>query len=1098
MECSRCGKENPDTANFCLQCGTQLRGETDAAASRPSLESHFARVIATRASLASDLAVAPPEDATRLLTILFADMSGSVQTTFDLDPEETADFLNRVLTAMVEVIREQDGRISRFLGDGVVAYFGTPSAQENDAERAILAALGIRARLQAMGLNGTAGINTGEVYLGRVGSAQHQEFSAQGKVINLAARLQSSAEPGEVLVGETTYQLTRNAFEFTQRSISLKGVSEPVRVYSVKGSTDLHRKARGIEGLHANMLGRDAELSELQTALAELVRGESGIVAVIGDAGVGKTRLVDDFKERAGQVAEKDAKLLWVEGRCLATGAGITYLPYLDLFRSMFRLQFGTSERERVGGIGSFLETLVQAGYLEGNRASEISILLCKMLSIPLPAADAKRLESFSAEQLKNQTFRAVRDFLVSQTRAQPLVMVLEDVHWIDPLSLELTLHLLDALPEARLLLLCLSRPEPEYKWRRLDAIASEKCEKRYRCLKLTELDNNQSQGLLRELLGAGSIPDGLERAILSRAQGNPFFLEEVIRSFIDAGVLALSNGRLTARGELDRLSVPESVQAIILSRVDRLPEAERQILQLASVVGRTFRRGLLANLWTDLDQLEAGLWNLERRELIFIDRVVPEEEYSFKHVLTQETIYRSLVRVRRTDFHQRIGKAIEQLYADTLEEHYEALAHHYERAAEPDKCLEYLVLAGEKSRSAFANEAALDSFQRALTLLESTVERQGVTSEIYELRARLHESVGDVLELSGRHEDAITAFRRGLEFLSVSHAIASGRLYRKIGKCLQVQRKTEQAFEAFDQAVKALGETPAADDQRWWQERSEIELARALLAYFAAPLPRLAELLASAEQFVAVHGTAAQRSNFFHLQALASLRRNSYVADEETVEVARIAAESSGDVNPAEAGMTQFIYGFSLLWANRLNDAERQLTQTYERAVSVGDVTLQSRCLTYLTLVHRKRGETERVASLAGRSLQVGEAGGMTEYLAQANANLAWVAGRVGNLHEWGQRSRAAIQLWKLLPAPGPYVSMAWIAEWPALGFAIQQGHLEEALAYTRSLLDPDRQPMPQDLSQSLSSALNSTEPEVALAQLGNSVQLARLHGYL
>ena len=327
---------------------------------------------------------------------------------------------------------------------------------------------------------------------------------------------------------------------------------------------------------------------------------------------------------------------------------------------------------------------------------------------------------------------------------------------------------------------------------------------------------------------------------------------------------------------------------------------------------------------------------------------------------------------------------------------------------------------------------------------------------------------------------------------------IASGRLHRKIGRSLQVQRKTELAFGAYSQALAALGGVPAVGEQEWWQERAEIELARALLAYFAAPLPRLAELLTSAEKLVAKHGTPAQRSNFVHLQALASLRRKRYIADEETVEVARIAAESSGDINPAEAGMTHFIYGFSLLWANRLDDAEKQLTETLERAISVGDVTLQSRCLTYLTLVHRKRGDVEAAETCAGRSLQVAETGGMTEYLAQANANLAWVAARKGNLHELEQRSRAATELWKLLPVPGPYVSMAWIAEWPALGLAFQRGFLDEALAYARRLLDPERQPMPEDLSQSLCSALDATEPSSALTHLGNVVQVARLHGYL
>ncbi len=1095
MICPGCGRENATTANFCFECGARLTATSGVSGARPSLES-LAAAGADKRMRVADLSVAPPEDTTRLLTILFADMSGSVKATCDLDPEETADFLNRVLSVMVDAIQRQGGRISRFLGDGLVAYFGTPHAHEDDAERAIQAALEIRTGLQALGLNGTAGVNTGEVYLGLVGPESHQEFSAQGRSINLAARLQANAQPGQVLVGDATYRLARATFKFLPLKIDVKGFADPVDAYAVLGPSPRPQKARGIEGLRAGLQGRDAEFAELLDALAALSQGQGAAVAILGEAGIGKSRLIEDLRATLENRSSDEVTPLWLEGRCLATGAGTSYLPYLDAFRTLFGFQSGDSDQEKLRKVDASVAGLWESGYLDADRGREITAILANVLSLSLPADQTARLLAFGPEQLKNQTLNAVRDYLTARARQKPVVLVLEDLHWADPLSIELTSQLFELASSARLLILCLSRLDPEHRWRRLDTLASEKCGPRYRRVELAELTDDASKGLLSGLLGEHGLPGAVEELVLSRTQGNPFFIEEVVRSFIDAGVLHLEEGHWRMSDEGARVSIPESVQAVIQSRVDQLPDGERQILQSAAVIGRMFRRRVLAHLWSDVDELERGLWELQRRGLVFADRVAPEETYSFKHVLSQETIYRAIVRARRSELHHRIGAAIEDLYAGSLEEYWEDLAHHYDRSSNLDKAVRYLALAGEKSRSAFANETSLDYYKRALARL-SQIGRPLAPDE-QEIRIAVLEGSGDVLEFSGRHCEAVAAYEEALGSLPHSARIARGRVHRKIGKSLQVQRRIEDAFGAFDEAATALGAAPLSEDRSWWAERISVELDRSLLAYFAAPLLQLSAALEAAKSLVDVHGTRAQRGNLQHLQALAALRRSCYVADNETVEMARIAADASSEMNPAEVGMNRFIYGFCLLWAGRLDDSKEQLVTTLERASRVGDVTLQSRCLTYLTLVHRKRGDVATVAQLAARALRIAEAGNMIEYLAQANANLAWVAGRREAITDWERHAEIAWRLWQQLPAPGPYVPMAWIAAWPMLGVEVRRGRTEPALRLAAVLLEPDRQPMPNDVSRALSLAVEHKHRDSATSHLLAAAQFARPYGYL
>jgi class 3 adenylate cyclase/tetratricopeptide (TPR) repeat protein len=1093
--CATCGAALSPAANFCPECGEPSTRPAGGVRSRVSLESQFAAIQTTRPALAAELTGVPIEAETRLLTILFADLSSSVQMTRDLDPEETAEFLDKVLKVMLDATLRYDGRINSILGDGVLAFFGTPHAREDDAERAIRTALEIRDGLRDLGLDATAGISTGEVYLGRVGTEQHQEFAARGHPINLAARLQGKAAPGQILVSETTYRLSRHSFQFSPLTLDLKGVSEPVRVCEVIDAFPKPEKPRGIEGLRAELHGRDAELGRLKQALDDVMERRGAAVTIIGEAGVGKSRLVEELRADVRARAGNPLSPLWLEGRCLETGAATGYLPYRDVFRDYFRFQPGDDDREHEGRVASAVAALADQGELTEERAEEIVPFLALLLSVSLSPARARRLSGLGPEQVKNRTFTAVRDVLIAIARHRPLVLVLEDLHWADTLSFDLTVFLLDALASTPLLLLCLSRPEPEHRWRRFTALASEKCGAAQE-LHLRELSAEASRRLLHALLPIEDLPKGMRDIILSRAQGNPFFLEEVLRSFVDAGILYRHEGTWHVREQIQPVTVPESVQAVILSRVDRLSDEERHLLQTAAVVGRTFRRSLLARLWPDTDALERVLWELERRQLVFKERSIAEERYSFKHILTQETIYRSILRRRRAQLHRQIADAIEALALGSLEADYEALAYHYERSTDPEKAVEYLILAGEKSHGTFLNEAAIDYFQRALSRLGGLAAGSALPAWRTEMKTRAHEGLGDVLRLSGKHEEAVASFDRALELQG--EGVMSARLYRKIGKSFQVRRRAEDAFRAFDLAEAVLGKDPAGPTDDWWHERIELFLDRALLAYFMAPVSRLDANIEAAGRLVEAHGTPAQRTNLLHIRALAALRRRRYIADAETVGMARAAAEASVLMNPAEIGMTRFIHGFALLWADRLDEAEAELLGTLEGAERVGDVTLQSRCLTYLTLLYRKRGEMEEVRRWAARTLKVAEAGGMIEYIAQAQANLAWAAWRTRDIAEFERLAASAWDLWQTLPRPGPYVALAFIAEWPEFARELSRGHISEALDHARALIGPDLQPTPDHLTAALRDAVTAQTPEAACPLLERAAEIAARYGYL
>jgi class 3 adenylate cyclase/tetratricopeptide (TPR) repeat protein len=1034
-----------------------------------------------------------------LVTILFADMSGSVATTQDLDPEDALERVSEALEVMSRSVVRHGGRVDRYLGDGVLALFGVPRAREDDPIRAIASALEMRDEARDKGFEITAGINTGDAYVGRVGSDVHREITAMGPVVNLAARLQGRCEPGEVLVGETTWRIARRAFEFEPRETTIKGLADPIRTWVAIRPRPRLERARGIEGLRAGLVGREEEVARLTEAFEAARSGAGHTITLVGEAGVGKSRLVGEIKRLAldGNRDGPTRMPLWLEGRCLESTTSTSYAPIVDLLRERFVAGVGMAPR--VDPVAEELMALAGAGALPPERVDDVLVPFLNLLSIPDPRAST--FGDLPPQEVKPRTFLAVVDYLKALAADRPIIVVLDDLHWADSLTLELVPRLVEALGDSRALLVCIQRPVREHASRHLVPLVERHAGGRHVELQLHPLDQAGARRLVLSLLEAEDFPEWALRAILDKAQGNPLFLEEVLRSLLATEQIVRRAGGVAVSDRLRVDEVPTTVQSIIQSRVDRVDEEPRRVLQAAAVVGRLFTRGLLETMVGPELDVDRALWHLEQDDLVYLDRIVPEEEYSFKHVFTRDTVYKNLLKRRRAELHRAAGRGIEALYADRLEEQVERLAYHYDRSDDAARAAIFLFRAGEKSRRAHLNDEALEAFGRALARLEEgeNVEPDGEAVRCL-LRTRIHESTGDVLELIGRHDDAVDTYRTALELRLPDEHLARGRILRKAGGSRQIQRRKEEALVLFDQAVEALGDPPADSDPEWNEERAAIELGKIMLVYFTSSPEELAEQIERSRRLVEQRGTTLQRAWLFNSMALLGLRRERYVASPETLAHARSGYESTLEVEArAESADIHFIYAFSLLWAGRLEESERHLLEILKEADRVGYTTVQARCVAYLALIGRKRGDIAVARRWAERTLQVAVVGGMPEYRAAAEAHLAWAALREGDLERAAAGARRAFDEGKKMG--GAYRVLAWITAWPLLGVSLVEGDLEQALALARLLLAPETQPAPAPVAEALEAAVAAADAgstDIARDHLAKAAELARVDGYL
>ena len=834
VRCAGCGSELPPAAKFCLECGrptgkevTEKERPLRDVAPRSYTPKHLAdKILASKSAL---------EGERKQVSVLFADVKGSLELAESVDPEEWHRILERFFQILAEGVHRYEGTINQYTGDGIMALFGAPIAHEDHAQRACYAALHLRDALRGwceelrlsrgLAFSVRMGINSGEVVVGKIGDDLRMDYTAQGHTVGLAQRMEALAEARTICVSDRTARLVTGWFALRDLgAASLKGVSEPVRVYELEGVGEARTRldtarARGF----SKFVGRDAELRALEAALERARAGQGGVIGIVADAGTGKSRLCHEFMEhcRAQGVLVRHAS-------GVSHGKAVALLPVLDLLRQVFGIGPRDSEREarqKIAGAVVLVDDSLQG---------EIPLLL-DFLGVPDPQRPAPNVR---AEVRQRRVLDLVRRLSLARSRSEPLVVVFEDLHWIDPASDAFVAALAAATEGARSLLLVNFRPEYRADWMGRTW---------YQQLALRPLDAAAVAEMLEEWLGKDASLLGLAARICERTGGTPFFVEEVVQSLVESGALegARRAYRLTRR--LDEIEIPATVQALLAARIDRLAERDKRVLQTAAVIGKEFSGSLLARV-AELTgaELDAALHALVGAEFLYEQALYPELEYAFKHPLTQEVAQGSQLRERKALVHAAVAKALEELHAEKLDEKAGLLAHHWEEAGEPVSAARWHLRAARWT-GARDVEATVSHMEAALRLVDMAPEsgeslRLGVEAraQLLGYTARSRRVAEQFERLSREGEEA--ARRLGDE-RARAH-LTQGRVYGS----LMLERP-----RGHDAALAEA--TASADRLEDLDLRLALRLTRAFAALFGAELP-VAETLRVCEEGIALAGS--------------------------------------------------------------------------------------------------------------------------------------------------------------------------------------------------------------------------------------------------
>jgi class 3 adenylate cyclase/tetratricopeptide (TPR) repeat protein len=963
--CAACARENPPDASFCAGCGARLDGAaatpTDRRieAPRSYTPPHLAdRILRTRGAL---------EGERKNVTVLFCDLADSTPLAEGLGAEEMHRVMDRAFGVILDEVHRTEGTVNQFLGDGAMALFGAPLALEDASRRAVRAALAIQRRLAPLddelrervgvGFRMRIGIHTGPVVVGRIGDDLRMDYTAVGETTNLAARLEALAEPGSVVVSGAVEALVRGLFELRDLGEqAVKGLAHPVRCHEVVAEHEVRSRleasaARGLSPL----VGREHDLATLETAFAAAEQGRGQVVFLVGEAGIGKSRLLYELRERLGERAS-----LWLEGRCASYAARTPFHALADGLRRTCGIEDRDADSAALAKLDALAGSDADAWMLPPLRA---------LLALP---SGSESFDALPASSRRGEIFRALRGLLHQRAERGPVILAIEDLHWIDAASEEFLGYLLDSIPATRLLVLLTHRP----------GYAQPFGDRSYYArVTLRPLSAQDTSRLASAALQVGELPGSLLDAIAAKAEGNPFFVEEVTRSMVEEGVLRREADRLELARGIEDIAIPDRIQDVLMARIDRLAEEPKRALQVASVIGREFALRLLERIAEAGDRVPELIGELRAVELVHEKAAHPELAFMFKHALTHGVAYESVLVAQRKALHRVVGRAIEELYADRLGEHYEALAHHFERAESWDKAFHYHRLAAQKAAASYANQAAIAHCQEALALIEA----------------------GRVAVGRAEHHD--------LEALLGASAFSTNEL--------------TLSAEAWERAA-ALSEDP---------EQAGLELGRgAYSLYWCHEFDRMHAMLDRMIEFAEANDLPAVRveaglirafygaTNDGRLEPLAKLSAESVSLTESTDEIASLGhflfgecAEWRGDFAQAQEHTGRSIelarrvgrpeFGFAAEWfrgkaviaTGRYVEAARDLGELLDRVERSGDRALRTRVLNTLGWCHAEAGDHLRAAELNRRSVELARelielelVAGAPEIRGNASINLA------------------------------------------------------------------------------------------------------------
>lgn len=799
MICTVCHHENDNHAKFCGQCGTSLDMRCAACSSPVRADARFCSQCGQRLEPSDALSQTPVEQAAlaagplslgakleqlqryvpqrlaekilanrgrlegerKLVTVLFADLVGYTTLSEQLGEEALFAVMDEIYEAFIRDVHRYEGTVNELTGDGLVAFFGAPLAVEQAPQRAVHTALALqqtaarfRDRLAGerdLHMQLRVGINTGPVIVGSIGNNLRMDYKAVGSTVNLAARMEQTAAPGTIRISSHTYKLVQGYFDCEDLGrVSVKGVPTRVQTYQVTGAREVYgridvARERGF----SRLVGRERELELLSHCFAMVRSGRGQAISIIGDAGLGKSRLLYEYRQAlAGEY------LIWLDGHCSPYGTALAYQPVVDVLKQLLDINNSDSEAVIRRKVNQGLEAL--------NTDVATAPYLLHLLAVEV---DAELPPGLSPEALKQRLFESVRTVLLACAAEYPLVVAIEDLHWIDNATEEWLTFLLDHMAASRMMLLLTYRPDFASTWSRKSY---------HSVITVTRLSQDDSNGLLASLLGARSIHPDLAAWVLDKAEGVPYFLEELVRSLRETNAIVWQDGQWQLTLPDTNWQIPTTVDEVLMARIDRLPEGAKRVLQMGSVIGREFSGDLIRALSGLTDQaLMAHLTALSEAELIYTGGQPSRPTYVFKHAFTQEAAYRSLLSTQRCEWHRHVAEVLETLFADRLEEYYGPLAHHLMAAGEAgdaDKALLYAVRAGDRNMALPAYAEAIGFYQMALEAWAR--QEQADEAQRYELLLTL----GEAQKKAGKYAQALDTLEHAAHYaqsLGLSEALA-------------------------------------------------------------------------------------------------------------------------------------------------------------------------------------------------------------------------------------------------------------------------------------------------------------------------------------
>jgi class 3 adenylate cyclase/tetratricopeptide (TPR) repeat protein len=875
MKCPRCHSDTTAGQKFCGQCGERLIrlcpacgisvlprqafcGACGAALAPPATGSsapeaytprHLAeRILTSRSAL---------EGERKQVTVLFADVNGAVALTADRDPEEARALIDPIVERLMDAVHRYEGTVNQVMSDGIMALFGAPLAHEDHAVRACCAALLMQetVRVYAEDVRRTAGValsirvglNSGDVVVRSIGNDLFTDYSAVGQTTHLAARMQQGAPAGAIVIAATTRRLAEGFVEVRPLGrVAIKGLAEPVDAFELTGAGPARTRlqAAAVRGL-TSLVGRQAELDALGQALDQARAGHGRVVALVGDAGVGKSRQVRELTHR-----EQMHDWLVLEATATSHGQAIAFSPIAEVLKT----RFGIAPRDDAAAIAARVTSALEAA---GLRSAEMAGPLLGLLEA-LPAGDA--FHALDPQERRNRTIIAVRQLLLRESAARPVLLAFEDLQWADSETVRCLDALIASLPAARICVLLTYRVGYEHRWSSKAGYAQ---------LRIDPLPPPDAESLLDSLLGRDARIEPLRRLLVERTEGNPLFLEESVRMLVDSGVLIGARGGRSVAGDVPAVQVPDTVHAILAGRIDRLPAPDKRLLQGAAVIGHDVPASVLHALGElPPDETDAALHRLQALEFIYESRLFPEVEYSFRHGLTLEVAYASLVHERRRQLHARALWAMERLFAHRVTDHVDALARHALSGEVWDRAVDHLRGAGARAYRRGALRKALDRYEQALELLPRLPAGDDNTRRGIDVRLDLHAplfSLGQIPRLITLHEEAARAaaelpdeprlgrvlsrlglyaftdarYARGIDHVRAAHAIAERTGDAELGIVTRYLRGINDA---------GLGEVAACiDDLRQIVDGPDAELSKRIVGLSASPYVLSCAWLASA-----------------------------------------------------------------------------------------------------------------------------------------------------------------------------------------------------------------------------------------------------------